>query len=40
MTRTARLEGRARRFVGRKKGGREYRRREGEEVDGYEKQFI
>ena len=40
MRRIAGLRGRARIFIGREEGGREDRRGEGEEVKGYEEEFI
>ena len=40
MRRTARLRGRAGRFVGGEEGGREGGRGEREEVEGYEEEFI
>ena len=40
MRRTARLRGRAGRFVSGKEGGREGRRGEREKVEGYEEEFI
>lgn len=40
MRRTAGLGGRARGFVGREEGGREYGRGKGKEVEGDEKEFV
>ena len=40
MRRTAGLRGRARRFVGGEEGGRKGGRREREEIEGYEEEFV
>ena len=40
MRRTAGLSGKAGRFVGGEEGGREDGRGEGEEVEGYEEEFV